>query len=214
MKALPMPRLPRRALAAIAVSPALSPLAFVRATTAQAQIMPGERTIGRVDAPVTVVEFHSLTCGNCARFHNDIFPRIKAEFIETGQVRFLLRDFPLDRAALDAAVMVHCAGPDRFEPLLSLVYAQKENWAHAPEPRAILRRYAGLAGLTAPQLDACWSDPAFARAVLQMRLDGEREHGVNATPSFLVGGRLHRGVLTFEQFAALVRPLLPAGRRP
>ena len=55
---------------------------------------------------------------------------------------------------------------------------------------------------------------AFARAVLQMRLDGEREHGVNATPSFLVGGRLHRGVLTFEQFAALVRPLLPAGRRP
>lgn len=204
--------LPRR-LAILAAS--LAPItAFGQGAPPSLPPQPAERAIGRADAPVTVIEFHSLTCGNCARFHNDIFPRIKAEFIETGLVRFLLRDFPLDRAALDAAVMVHCAGPDRFAPLLSLVYAQKEDWAHAPEPRAILRRYAGLAALAAPQLDACWSDPAFARAVLQMRLDGEREHGVNATPSFLIGGRLHRGVLTFEQFAALVRPLLPAGRRP
>lgn len=192
---------PRRALAALALIPLVP---------ARAQALPGERAIGRADAPVTVVEYHSLTCGNCARFHNEIFPRIKAEFIETGLVRFLLRDFPLDRVALDAAVMLHCAGPERFEPLLGLVYAQKENWAHAPEPRAMLRRYAGLAGLGGPQLEACWADPAFARAVVQMRLEGERDHGVNATPSFLIGGRLHRGVLTFEQFAALVRPLLPA----
>ena len=169
--------------------------------------------IGRPDAPVTVIEFHSLTCGNCARFHNDIFPRIKAEFVDTGLVRFVLRDFPLDRVALEAAVMIHCSGPERFEPLVSLVYAQKENWAHSPDPRAALRRYAGLAGLGAQQLEACWSDPAFARAVVQMRLDAEREHGVSATPSFLIGGLLHRGVLTFEQFAQLVRPLLPADRR-
>lgn len=174
---------------------------------------PGERTIGRADAPVTVVEFHSLTCGNCARFHNDIFPRIKAEFVDTGLVRFILRDFPLDRVALDAAVMVHCAGPDRFEPLVALVYAQKENWAHSPDPRAALRRYAGLAGVGVAQLDACWSDAGFARAVVQMRLEAERDHGVTATPSFLIGGRLHRGVLSFDQFASLVRPLLPAGAR-
>lgn len=191
----------------------LPALALFGLTPAAAQTPPGERSIGRADAPVTVVEFHSLTCGNCARFHNDIFPRIKAEFVDTGLLRFVLRDFPLDRVALEAAVMIHCAGPERFEPLVALVYAQKEAWAHSPDPRAALRRYAGLAGLGAAALEACWSDPAFARAVLQMRLDAEREHGVNATPSFLIGGRLHRGVLTFEQFAQLVRPLLPADRR-
>jgi protein-disulfide isomerase len=195
-------------LAATAISPAWT----ARAQTS-APPLPGERSIGRPDAPVTVIEFHSLTCGNCARFHNDIFPRIKAEFVDTGLVRFVLRDFPLDRVALEAAVMIHCAGPERFEPLVSLVYAQKEAWAHSPDPRAALRRYAGLAGLGASALEACWSDPAFARAVVQMRLDAEREHGVSATPSFLIGGRLHRGVLTFEQFAQLVRPLLPADRR-
>lgn len=195
-------------LAATAISPAWT----ARAQTS-APPLPGERSIGSPDAPVTVIEFHSLTCGNCARFHNDIFPRIKAEFVDTGLVRFVLRDFPLDRVALEAAVMIHCAGPERFEPLVSLVYAQKEAWAHSPDPRAALRRYAGLAGLGASALEACWSDPAFARAVVQMRLDAEREHGVSATPSFLIGGRLHRGVLTFEQFAQLVRPLLPADRR-
>jgi protein-disulfide isomerase len=195
-------------LAATAISPAWT----ARAQTS-APPLPGERSIGSPDAPVTVIEFHSLTCGNCARFHNDIFPRIKAEFVDTGLVRFVLRDFPLDRVALEAAVMIHCAGPERFEPLVSMVYAQKEAWAHSPDPRAALRRYAGLAGLGASALEACWSDPAFARAVVQMRLDAEREHGVSATPSFLIGGRLHRGVLTFEQFAQLVRPLLPADRR-
>ncbi|MBY0336518.1 MAG: DsbA family protein [Acetobacteraceae bacterium] len=175
---------------------------------------PGERSIGRADAPVTVVEFHSLTCGNCARFHNDIFPRIRSEFVDPGLVRFVLRDFPLDRVALDAAVMVHCAGPERFEPLVALVYAQKENWAHSADPRSALRRYALLAGLPAERLEACWADAGFARAVLQMRLDAERDHAISATPSFLIGGRVHRGVLSFEQFAALVRPLLAqAGRR-
>jgi protein-disulfide isomerase len=195
-------------LAATAISPA-----WTARAQASAPPLPGERSIGSPDAPVTVIEFHSLTCGNCARFHNDIFPRIKAEFVDTGLVRFVLRDFPLDRVALEAAVMIHCAGPERFEPLVSLVYAQKEAWAHSPDPRAALRRYAGLAGLGASALEACWSDPAFARAVVQMRLEAEREHGVSATPSFLIGGRLHRGVLTFEQFAQLVRPLLPADRR-
>lgn len=182
--------------------------------SAQDRPLPGERVIGRADAPVTVVEFHSMTCGNCARFHNDIFPRIKTEFIHPGLVRFILRDFPLDRVALEAAAMVHCAGPERFEPLISLVYQQKEAWAHAPHPRDHLRRFGQLAGVSGAQLDACWADPAFLRAILEMRLTAERDHGVSATPSFLIAGRVHRGVLTFEQFTALVRPLLPAGGRP
>ncbi len=192
---------------------ALAPVLAAAPALSQPAALPGERAIGRPDAPVTVVEFHSLTCGNCARFHNDIFPRIKAEFIEPGLVRFLLRDFPLDRVALDAAAMIHCAGPERFEPLVTLVYAQKENWAHSPDPRAALRRFAALAGVAGERVEACWADPAFLRPILEMRQAAEREHGVNATPSFLINGRIHRGVLSFEQFSALVRPLLPPRAR-
>lgn len=189
-----------------------TPLLLAAPALGQDRPMPGERAIGRADAPVTVVEFHSMTCGNCARFHNDIFPRIKAEFIEPGLVRFVLRDFPLDRVALEAAAMVHCAGPERFEALVTLVYQQKEAWAHAAQPRDHLRRFGQLAGVPAERLEACWSDPAFLRPILEMRLAAEREHGVNATPSFLINGRLHRGVLTFEQFSTLVLPLLPRAR--
>ncbi|MBY0336229.1 MAG: DsbA family protein [Acetobacteraceae bacterium] len=177
--------------------------------------LPGERSIGRADAPVTVVEFHSLTCGNCARFHNEVFPRIQTEFVDTGLVRFVLRDFPLDQVALLAAAATHCAGPERFAPMVALLYAQKESWAHAADPRAFLRRFAGLAGVGPEQLDRCWGSPEFLRPIGQSRWDAERQHGISATPSFLIGGRVHRGVLTFDQFSALVRPLLPsAARRP
>ena len=180
---------------------------------AKAAPMLGERFLGRLDAPVTVVEYFSLTCGNCARFHIENLPRIKSEFIDTGLVRLLLRDFPLDRVAVDAAIMVRCVGAERLEPLLALLYAQKEVWAHSREPRTYLRRAAILAGVAGERVDACWADPTLADVVLQSRLDGQRDFGVDATPSFIINHRLYRGVLTFEQFATLVRPLISASRR-
>lgn len=176
--------------------------------------LPGERAIGREDAAVTVIEFHSLTCGNCARFHTEIFPRIKAAFVDTGLVRFLLRDYPLDRVALDAAAVVHCAGPARFEAMLATLYQNKESWAHSPDARAWLRRTGALAGITGARIEACWSDRGFTDLILQSRLEATREFNVQATPSFVIGGRLHPGVVSFERFSDLVRPLLPPGVAP
>lgn len=176
--------------------------------------LPGERMIGREDAPVTVIEFHSLTCGNCARFMTEIFPRIRTAFVEPGLVRFLLRDYPLDRIALDAAAMVHCAGPDRYEPLLKMLYANKESWAHSADPRVWLRRTGTLAGIQPARIDACWSDRGFTDPIIVSQMEASQQFGVNATPSFIIGGKLHAGVLTFEQFSTLVRPLLPPGTAP
>ena len=176
--------------------------------------LPGERAIGRADAPVTVIEFHSLTCGNCAQFHTEIFPRIKAAYVDPGLVRFLLRDFPLDRIAVDAAAMVHCGGVERYEALLATLYANKEAWAHSPDARTWLRRAGMLAGIPTSRLDACWNDRGFTDPIILSRLEATREFNVNATPSFVIGGRLYAGVLPFERFAELVRPLLPAGAAP
>lgn len=176
--------------------------------------LPGPRSIGREDAPVVVTEYHSLTCGNCANFHANIFPRIKAAYVEPGLVRFVLRDYPLDRLALDAAALVHCGGPERFESLVSLLYARKEDWAHSSDARGWLRRTGQLAGITAPRIEACWSDRGFMDPILAGRLEAERDPGVDATPTFVIGGRTYKGVLSFERFAEIVRPLLPAGSVP
>lgn len=176
--------------------------------------LPAERAIGSADAPVTVIEFHSLSCGNCARFHTEIFPRIKVAYIEPGLVRFVLRDFPLDRAALEGAAMAHCAGPEKFEPMLSTLYAAKESWAHSQDTRGALRRIGMMAGLAGERIDACWNDRGFTDPIIEMRLVAERQWGINATPSFVIGGQVHRGVLSFERFAELLRPLLPPGAQP
>lgn len=176
--------------------------------------LPGERIIGRADAPVSVIEFHSLTCGNCAQFHTEHFPRIKAAFIDPGLVRFQMRDFPLDRIALDAAALVHCGGLERYEAMISTLYAAKESWAHSQDPRGWLRRAGMLAGIPGPRIDTCWGDRGFTDPILAMRLQGEREFRVSATPSFIINGQLHRGVQSFERFSALVRPLLPPGAVP
>ena len=176
--------------------------------------LPGDRIIGSPDAPVAVIEFHSLTCGNCANFHTTIFPRIRTTFIEPGLVRFVMRDFPLDRVALDAAAMVHCGGPERYEALISTLYANKEAWAHSPDARTWLRRAGTLAGIPAARIDACMTDRGFTDPIAVMRLQGEREFGINATPSFVINGQVHRGVQSFERFSALVRPLLPPGTTP
>jgi protein-disulfide isomerase len=194
--------------------PAQPPFQVTPPGEATPRPIPAERFIGREDALVTVIEYHSLTCGNCARFHTEFFPRIKRAFIEPGLVRFALRDFPLDRIALDAAAAAHCAGPERFEAIISTFYTNKESWAHSQDPRAWLRRTATLAGVPTERLEACWSDRGFLDPIIQSRLEGTREFGVNATPSFVIGGRLYPGVLTFERFSEIVRPLLPAGAVP
>jgi protein-disulfide isomerase len=213
----------RATLLGLAVAAAAAPAAAQQAPppfqvtppgAATPRPIPAERFIGREDAPVTVVEYHSLTCGNCARFHTEIFPRIRRAFVEPGLVRFALRDFPLDHAALEAAAAAHCAGPDRFEALVTAFYANKESWAHSQDPRAWLRRATLLAGVPAERLEACWSDRGFLDPIVQSRLEGTRRFGIDATPSFLIGGQLHRGVLTFERFSELVRPLLPPGAAP
>jgi len=202
------------ASAALAQAPAPQALEPTAPGPGTPRPLPGERIIGRADAPVAVIEYHSLTCGNCANFHTTIFPRIRAAFIEPGLVRFVMRDFPLDRVALEAAAMVHCGGPERYEALISMLYTNKESWAHSQDARAWLRRAGTLAGMPAERIDACMTDRGFTDPIAVMRLQGEREFGINATPSFVINGQVHRGVQSFDRFSALVRPLLPPGAAP
>ena len=181
-------------------------VAFVagQAAAAAAQPAEGEMALGDPGAPVTVIEFASMTCPHCGAFHTDTFPRLKAEYIDTGLVRFVFREFPLDRVAFSAAVLARCAGPDRFFPFIDTLFRQQEDWSRADDPMESLYQLAQIGGLPRAEFDACLNDEALATAVLTSRLDGESEYGVRSTPSFVVNGVLVEGNLPWQEFAAIL----------
>lgn len=165
-----------------------------------------ERTLGRADAPVTVIEYFSLTCGHCAAFHRDTMPRVKQELIETGRVRMILRDFPLDGVALAAAQVARSLPPERYEAFVSTLFATQDRWAfnRNADPREELFRIAALAGMSREQFDAALNDQELARAILERRVQGQQQHNVNSTPTFVIGNQVIPGNIDFGRFSAAV----------
>jgi protein-disulfide isomerase len=187
-------------------------LATLPAVTAHAgSVEVREGVLGDPDAPVTIIEYFSLTCPHCAAFHKETLPVLKERYIDTGKVKLVLRDFPLDRYALFAAVIAHCAGPERYPAFVDVFLGTQQQWARADDPVAALKQIAQLGGLAPEQADACLADETMVDAVLKMRLEGENTHDVQSTPSFVIGGRLYSGNNTPERFAELIDPLLPGG---
>lgn len=167
-----------------------------------------EGTLGSETAPVTIIEFASLTCPHCAAFEADSFPPLKAKYIDTGKVRFIFRDFPLDQAALKAAVVARCAGPERYFGFLAAFFRSQETWASAPDPMAELAKIARLGGLGKAEFDACLNDKALLDGVLKSRLEGEEKYKVKATPTFIVNGVKHEGNIRPAEFDQILEPLL------
>jgi protein-disulfide isomerase len=165
-----------------------------------------ERSIGRADAPVTVQEFFSLTCGHCAAFHANTMPQVKRDLVETGRVRILFRDFPLDQVALAAAVIARSLPAAAYEPFIGTLFATQNRWAfqRGGNPVTELKRLAAVAGLSGEQVDAALADEVLARGVLEQRLAAQQRHNIASTPSFLFGTRLVAGNIDFNRFAALV----------
>lgn len=167
----------------------------------------GERSIGDPDAPVTMIEYSSLTCPHCASFHNNVLPDLKERYIETGKVRMVFRDFPLNEPAVDAAVLAHCAGPDRYVGFLDVLFQTQDSWASAPNTRDALKQLGKLGGLSDGEMDACFDDEAMVDSILQSRLTGQNEHKVQSTPTFVINGETYAGSRDIEEFADIIDPL-------
>jgi protein-disulfide isomerase len=178
-------------------------------TPAVPQTATAPRVLGSPDAPVEVIEYASLTCHHCATFHTDVLPQVKKELIDTGKVRLIYRDFPLDRIALEAATLARCVAPERYFPILTVLFSRQEDWSHAKDPAEALARIGTLAGLSRPAYDACRADKALQDSIIQSRFEGEQKHGVESTPSFVIGGKTYKGVLALDEFKKAVEPLLP-----
>src|SRR6478735_6633041 len=107
----------------------------------------GESAIGDATAPVTIIEYSSLTCPHCAAFHTQTLPELTKRYIDTGKVRLVLRDFPLDETALKASVIAHCAGPERVPEFVEVFFTRQQSWARAADPVQALTQLARLGGL-------------------------------------------------------------------
>jgi protein-disulfide isomerase len=164
--------------------------------------------LGSPDAPVTMIEYASMTCPHCAHFHNETLPALKAKYIDTGKVRLIFRDFPLDQLAVQASTLAHCAGPDRALTFVSAFFANQDRWARSDDPMASLRQLAKLGGLTDARIDACLADQELGNSILQTRLDAEKQHSIQSTPSFLINDELHAGDLGVDGFSEILDPLV------
>lgn len=168
-----------------------------------------DQVLGDPAAPVTIIEYSSLTCPHCAAFHTDTLPALKERFIDTGQAKLIARDFPLDQSALNAAVIAHCAGPDRYFAFLDALFASQSRWARSDDPRESLIQLAGLGGLPRDKAEACLASEAMQDAVLQVRLDGQEEFQISSTPSFIINGEMMTGNQSIDEFATLIEAATP-----
>lgn len=156
-------------------------------------------SIGKADAPVTIVEYASMTCPHCAAFHNTVLPVLKEKYIDTGKVRLVFREFLLDERGAVAAMMARCAGNERALPLISVLFSKQDDWA--PSKTEFLPKlfgYAQQAGFTKQSFDQCRQNEKLLKSLVAQR-DRGAEFGVRATPTFFVNGKRLPGA-TLEDF--------------
>jgi protein-disulfide isomerase len=182
-------------------------------------ISPEDHSLGNPEAPVTIVEYASMTCPHCAAFAKDTMPKLKSEFIDKGHVRYVFRPFPLDRLALRASLMADCVAGDGYFELLDKLFATQKDWIQATNPLDALRALGKEAGIEESKIDGCMTDEKAIDRIAVAYKEAVDVYGVNATPSFLINGKKFSGALPFDDLTSegatvnglntIIRELLP-----
>ena len=168
-----------------------------------------ELVMGKADAPVTIVEYASMTCNHCASFHTTVLPALKEKYIDTGKVRLVFREFPLDERAALASMMARCAGDDKALPLISTLFAKQEEWAAAKTdflPKIF--KYGQQVGFTKQAFDRCRQNEKLIKDIIAVRDRANVSFGVNQTPTFFINGKKFEGSGSLEEFEKALAPLV------
>lgn len=206
------------ALAALALPVAAQTTAPAPAETApaaEAQATPAiqpDYWQGAEDAPVEMIEYASFTCSHCAAFHNDVYPQLKAEYIDTGKVRFAQRDVYFDEPGLWAGILARCGGEEKFYPVAGMLFEKQREWLSAKtgdELAANLRKIGAAAGYSTEQMDACWQDTAKVESLLATFQQNATADKIEGTPTFIIGGETVRNA-PWEQLKAKIDEKLAA----
>lgn len=164
----------------------------------------GDMVLGSPDAPVTIIEYSSLTCGHCANFHTRTMPAIKERYIDTGKVRVIFREVYFDQYGLWASMVARCGGKDSFFSKIDALYARQSEWIRSDNIAEALQRIGRLEGLSQERLQACMTDePFLLRLVEDFQAHMERDN-VRATPTFIINGETVTGDRSVADFSALI----------
>jgi protein-disulfide isomerase len=185
-------------------------------------LTPRDIVMGSSDAPITIIEYASMTCPHCAHVHETVLPKVKQDYIDKGLVRFVFREFPLDQLALAASVLTRCVSKDAYHPFLSTLFAQQRTWALSEDVRGSLKEISQRAGLTGAAFDACLQNRVEAEAVIKARDEGLKDYCVGGTPTTIMNGRVLAGqdAQDFTKLDVVLRTelqklgKLPAGMTP
>lgn len=182
----------------------LSALAVACLVLASTSARAEDRVLGAADAAVTIVEFASMSCPHCARFHEEIMPWLKETYIDPGHVRLIFSDFPLNAAAIYGAAVAHCAAPERYFEIIDLLFAEQGRWAFDEDPKAGLVVVASEAGLDIDAVKRCMGDKKLQTRIVAARKQALDTYEIKRTPTLVVGDQLHGGVPTRELLTELI----------
>ena len=167
----------------------------------------GDKVLGSDSAPVTIVEYASVTCPHCAAFHQGTYPALKSKYIDTGKVKLIFREFPTQPAAVATAgfMLARCA-EDKYYPMLDAIFSQQQSWAQ--DPYNGLLRIARQAGFSQEKFDACLKDQKLAEQIQAVAQRGNEQFKVESTPTFFVNGKKYVGALSMPELEKILEPLL------
>ena len=170
-----------------------------------------EIIIGDVNAPVTIVEYASLTCNHCAAFHSSVLPQLKKNYIDTGKVRLVFRDYPLDGLAMAGAMLARCAPGQRGQRLLDVMFKNQMTWMRSTKPIEPLTSYARLSGMTEADVEACLKNEEIITAIRQRQQTAQAQYQIAATPTFFIGTERVEGNQGYEVMAKIIDDIMQDG---
>ncbi|ADV14101.1 DsbA family protein [Mesorhizobium sp. M7A.F.Ca.CA.001.09.2.1] len=166
-----------------------------------------DKQLGKDDAKVTIVEYASMTCPHCAHFAETTFPDLKTKYIDTGKVRYILREFPFDPSAEAGFMLARCA-KDNYYPMVDVLFRQQANWVGVQNTKDALLQISKLAGFTQESFEACLTDQKLLDDVRSVQKRGANEFKVDSTPTFFINGKTYKGAMSIEEMSAIIDPLL------
>ncbi len=165
-------------------------------------------SIGKSDAKIIIIEYASMTCGHCGRFHRDLLPKLKSKYIDTGLARLIVREFPLEKVALGVSLLPRCVSPGKRYDFVAALFDRQQWWLQRGNVRPKLLVMSKEFGMTKRAFEECLSNELLVERILSGRKRAIEEFGVKSTPTFFINGKPLAGPQSIEEFDEIIEPML------